>query len=125
VLSRPPCDRSGRWPCGTHAEQSARLGGGTGRKCRTHRGGEGCRVGLVGERATSDCLLASARAELGIGQALVLGLSQGRRLDQDTLQAEVSAWAKRRNAFGAAVDWQFTMDDARTKLKRLYPSAHE
>jgi hypothetical protein len=46
---------------------------------------KGCRVGLLGELATSGCLLASARAELGIGQALHLGLSQGRRLDQDAL----------------------------------------
>ena len=59
-----------------------RLGGGTGRELRTHRGAKSCRVGLVGELATSGCLLASARAELGIGQALLLGLPQGRWLDQ-------------------------------------------
>jgi hypothetical protein len=32
---------------------------------------------------------------------------------------------KRRKAFGAAIDWQFTTDNARTKLKRLYPSVHQ
>jgi hypothetical protein len=62
-----------------------RLGGRTGRKCRTHRGGKGGRVGLVGELATGRCLLASARAELGVGQTLLFSLSQARRLDQDTL----------------------------------------
>ncbi len=42
--------------------------------------------------------------------------------DRATLEAEVAAWATRRNAAGAAVDWQFTTADARTKLKRLYPT---
>jgi len=37
------------------------------------------------------------------------------------LQAEVCAWAKQRNEAGAGVKWQFTADDARTKLRRLYP----
>ena len=33
-----------------------------------------------------------------------------------TLQAEVSAWAKHRNAAGGTVDWQFTTEDARINL---------
>jgi hypothetical protein len=37
------------------------------------------------------------------------------------LQAEIEAWAKRTNAKQRAVDWQFTIEKARTKLKRLYP----
>ena len=41
--------------------------------------------------------------------------------DQATLQAEVAAWADRRNAATATVDWRFTAADARIKLKRLYP----
>ena len=36
-------------------------------------------------------------------------------------RAEAAAWAERRNAVQVGVDWQFTTDDARTKLKRLYP----
>ncbi len=45
-----------------------------------------------------------------------------RRLeDIDTLRREAAAWANRRNAARAVVDWQFTTDDARIKLKRLYP----
>jgi hypothetical protein len=45
--------------------------------------------------------------------------------DKATLAAEVTAWQDRRNAAGAAVDWQFTAEDARIKLKRLYPAIHE
>jgi hypothetical protein len=41
------------------------------------------------------------------------------------LQAEVAAWQKRRHAAGGTVDWRFTTDDARIKLKHLYPSVHE
>ncbi len=42
--------------------------------------------------------------------------------DRGALEAAVAAWTTRRNAAGAAVDWQFTTADARTKLKRLYPT---
>jgi hypothetical protein len=45
--------------------------------------------------------------------------------DTPTLQAEVAAWQTRRNAGGGKVDWRFTTDDARIKLKRLYPSLQE
>lgn len=42
--------------------------------------------------------------------------------DRSALAAAAAAWAARRNAAGAAVDWQFTAADARTRLKRLYPT---
>jgi hypothetical protein len=46
-----------------------------------------------------------------------------RRLpDRATLAREVAAWEQERNARGSAIDWRFTTDDARIKLKRLYPS---
>jgi DDE superfamily endonuclease len=38
------------------------------------------------------------------------------------LESEVAAWVSARNAKCKRVDWQFTTADARTKLKRLYPS---
>lgn len=38
------------------------------------------------------------------------------------LETEISAWTKRRNTDNAKADWQFTSDDARIKLKHLYPS---
>lgn len=42
-----------------------------------------------------------------------------------TLQAEVDAWQARRNTASSSIDWRFTTDDARIKLKRLYPSIEE
>jgi hypothetical protein len=46
-----------------------------------------------------------------------------RRIDRlDEMRAEVQAWQKRRNNAHSRIDWQFTMGDARTKLKRLYPT---
>jgi len=48
-----------------------------------------------------------------------------RRLaDRATLDAEVAAWVRRRNAAEATTDWRFTTEDARIKLKRLYPAVH-
>lgn len=44
--------------------------------------------------------------------------------DRAALGAAAAAWAARRNAAGAGVDWRFTTADARTKLKRLYPAFH-
>ena len=42
--------------------------------------------------------------------------------DKDELRDEVAAWQADRNKHHAKADWQFTTDDARVKLKRLYPS---
>lgn len=39
----------------------------------------------------------------------------------DVLNDELSAWYHSRNSAQVGVDWQFTTDDARVKLKRLYP----
>ena len=41
--------------------------------------------------------------------------------DVATLHREVKSWEKRRNDQQKGVDWQFTTQDARIKLKRLYP----
>lgn len=38
------------------------------------------------------------------------------------LKTKVSAWVDQRNDKVATVDWQFTAEDARIKLKRLYPT---
>ena len=47
----------------------------------------------------------------------------GQRIgDMASLQAEVAAWQARRNAQQATVHWQFSVQKARTKLARLYPS---
>ena len=42
--------------------------------------------------------------------------------DVETLTSEVAAWQARRNGDGSTVDWRFKTEDARIKLKRLYPS---
>ncbi len=39
----------------------------------------------------------------------------------DTLVREVAIWEQERNAAQVTIEWQFTTDDARVKLKRLYP----
>ena len=47
---------------------------------------------------------------------------RGRRLgDLEILQAETTAWHQTSNAKQRGVDWQFQIDDARAKLKNLYP----
>jgi DDE superfamily endonuclease len=46
-----------------------------------------------------------------------------RRLDDRAMmEREVAAWATARNEAATTIDWQFTTDDARIKLKRLYPA---
>jgi hypothetical protein len=46
-----------------------------------------------------------------------------RRIDnKELLTHEITAWEKKRNATCKTIDWRFTTDDARVKLKRLYPS---
>ena len=41
--------------------------------------------------------------------------------DLETLRCEVEAWQEHRNKVASRVDWRFTTEDARIKLKRLYP----
>jgi len=60
-----------------------------------------------------------AEIEFGILQRQCLN----RRIpDQGTLRDEVAAWEQRRNTEAVDVNWRFTTEDARIKLKRLYPS---
>jgi hypothetical protein len=42
--------------------------------------------------------------------------------DVETLRHEVQAWQNDRNNRIAPIDWQFTTEDARVKLRRLYPT---
>jgi transposase len=50
---------------------------------------------------------------------------QRRVPDFGTLEAEAHAWQERRDAAGVKIEWRFSKDDARIKLKRLYPSLQE
>ena len=43
----------------------------------------------------------------------------------DLINQEIAAWQAQRNGLDAKVDWQFTTEDARIKLKRLYPTFDE
>jgi hypothetical protein len=46
-----------------------------------------------------------------------------RRIEEkQILIDEIAAWESKRNATCTTIDWRFTTDDARIKLKRLYPS---
>jgi len=42
--------------------------------------------------------------------------------DQMSLRNEIAAWETARNEKTTTIDWRFTTEDARVKLKRLYPS---
>jgi transposase len=47
----------------------------------------------------------------------------GQRVDNKTeLIHQVKAWEKDRNQVAVKANWQFTKEDARVKLKKLYPS---
>ena len=45
-----------------------------------------------------------------------------RLLDMETVEREVEAWQTERNRSGASVEWRFRTEDARIKLRNLYPS---
>ena len=54
--------------------------------------------------------------------AVLSGQCLDRRIGkEETLRQEVAAWETERNAQQVRVNWRFTTQDARVKLKRLYP----
>ena len=42
--------------------------------------------------------------------------------DQETLKKEILAWQEKRNAIARPMEWRFTTEHARIKLKKLYPT---
>lgn len=45
-----------------------------------------------------------------------------RRIEEiGVLRQELAAWGQDRNEHSACIQWQFTTDNARTKLVSLYP----
>jgi hypothetical protein len=42
--------------------------------------------------------------------------------DQEALKIEVAAWQAKRNTIARPMEWRFTNEDARIKLKKLYPT---
>ena len=45
--------------------------------------------------------------------------------DLPTLQSEIATWNDHRNTANKTISWQFTTQDARIKLKRLYPAFND
>jgi len=55
--------------------------------------------------------------------SVLAGQCLNRRIEHiDAVRREVKAWEKSRNNKITRVNWQFTTDDARIKLSRLYPT---
>jgi len=46
----------------------------------------------------------------------------GRMETLDQVETAVAAWQNHRNNRNAKINWQFTTEDARVKLRRLYPT---
>ena len=54
---------------------------------------------------------------------VLIGQCLNRRIPNiEVMRTEVKAWETARNGVKAKVNWQFTTEDARIKLKRLYPT---
>ena len=54
---------------------------------------------------------------------VLMGQCLNRRIDNmATIRTETKAWERNRNNKKAKINWQFKTDDARIKLKRLYPT---
>ena len=54
---------------------------------------------------------------------VLTGQCLNRRMGEiESVRKEVQAWQESRNNKNAKVNWQFTTDDARIKLIRLYPT---
>ncbi|AKB51831.1 Mobile element protein [Methanosarcina barkeri str. Wiesmoor] len=49
-----------------------------------------------------------------------------RRMDNiENVRKEILAWQNYRNNKNSKVNWQFTTDDARIKLSRIYPTIED
>ena len=69
---------------------------------------------------------AAARHMIRQGSGVILAFGGSgdpiRLPDMETLEREAKAWCKERNRVGRSVDWRFRTEDARIKLRSLYPS---
>ena len=61
-------------------------------------------------------------AETELSSLSMQSLGNHRIKSVDELNEIISAWEVDRNARLIGVNWQFTAEDARIKLKRLYPT---
>lgn len=62
-----------------------------------------------------------AELELSVLTRQALG---GRIPDLEILRRRIRHWSGQRNERAKTIDWRFTTEDARIKLKKLYPSIH-
>ena len=60
-------------------------------------------------------------AEIELSALAIQYLGNRRIPSIDLLNKELAAWETKRNATQKGVDWHFTTEDARIKLKKLYP----
>lgn len=60
-----------------------------------------------------------AECEISVMARQALGERMG---SMEQFQRATTVWAKERNEKQAGIDWRFTVDDARIKLRKLYPS---
>lgn len=65
-----------------------------------------------------DSWLKVAENELSVLKRVGISKRVGSRAE---LEKQVAGYQKRRNKKEVKIDWQFTTEDARVKLKRLYP----
>ena len=57
-----------------------------------------------------------------IEQSVMARQALSRRIpNREAIKQRTNAWQQERNAADATIDWRFTCEDARGKLKRLYP----
>lgn len=57
---------------------------------------------------------------------VLMGQCLNRRIDSmEEIKKEVKAWEDARNNMDAKINWQFTTENARIKLRRLYPTFKE
>ena len=74
--------------------------------------------GTRGSRVVAQWKVVRAKALLGCDE----GEHGPSRSDAEAaVAARTTPWARDRNRRQTGVDWQFTTDDARTRLRRLYP----
>ena len=60
-----------------------------------------------------------AEIELNVLQGQCLAIRMDTRQE---VAREATAWAAHRNQMDSVINWRFTTEDAKIKLKRLYPS---
>ena len=99
------------------------------RDTMTHRGPDDAgtyldaheRVALVNRRLAIRDLSPLGHMPMVLDDESVALTYNGEIYNADELRTEVTAWVAERNADKSQVVWRFTTDDARIRLRHLYP----